>query len=202
MIKVFDNLLPPALVDRLEERLTSDNFYWFAMDNLSLGTQTPKNEFTFPDNYKHIESSGMTKPLFMDSLWYDPHDAYMMSRMIIDYVCEEENIDLHGIIRVKANMLTPNPASGATHDNAIHYPHLDVYNEHLVMVYYVNDSDGDTVIFNERWSEDAEQPVPLTIKQRIKPKKGRIVLFDGLHFHTSQSPKENDKRIILNINIV
>lgn len=201
MIKVYDNLLPSALVDRIEKTLTGEQFYWYALDNISLGGQKPKREFDFPAGYNYVESSGMSKPFWRDGLWYDPYDMYMMGRMIVDYFCEESGIDLNQLIRMKANLLTPHPNKQYSNKNCFHYPHIDFYNTHHVLVYYVSDSDGDTIIFNEKWdpSHDASI-VPLTIKEKISPKKGRIAYFDGLHYHTSQNPETYAERIILNIN--
>jgi hypothetical protein len=200
MIKVYDDLLPPALVDRIEATLLNDQFYWFALDNLSLGGQKVKREFIMPEGYKYVESPGMTKPFWRDGLWYDPYDMFMMSNMIIDYFSEASGIPANRLVRIKGNMLTPNP-NPEYDETAMHYPHIDFYNNHHVLVYYVNDSDGDTVIFNEKWSPEHDGSlIPLTIKERIAPKRGRIAYFDGLHYHTSTNPMHHGERVILNIN--
>ena len=200
MIQVYDNILPLALVDRIERTLTDENFHWFSLDDISLGGQKPKREFIFPDGWNHVESPGMTKPFWRDDLWFDPYDMYMMGRMIVDYFSDASGIPLNRFIRMKANMLTPNP-NPKSNEKSFHYPHIDFYNNHHVLVYYVNDSDGDTILFNEKWKpEDNGNLVPLTVKQTVTPKRGRIVYFDGLHYHTSQSPINSPERMILNIN--
>ena len=55
-------------------------------------------------------------------------------------------------------------------------PHIDLDegHEHTVVLYYVVTSDGDTVIYNERTESDT-----YTVKQRVTPKQGRVVIFDG-----------------------
>ena len=74
-------------------------------------------------------------------------------------------------------------------------PHYDNLNEHLVIIYYVNDSDGDTFIFeNDKY--------PLKIKKRVSPKAGRFVIFNGNHFHAGIHPKSNDYRIVINFNLM
>ena len=77
-------------------------------------------------------------------------------------------------------------------------PHIDIYNrKHLVVLYYVCDSDGDTVIYNER-EENKEQKY--TIKQTVTPKQGRVVLFDGCLMHTAEQPI-NNIRCVVNYNL-
>ena len=76
-------------------------------------------------------------------------------------------------------------------------PHIDLDpgDEHTVVLYYVNDSDGDTIIYNER-----EESSTYTEKQRVTPKQGRVVIFDGRQYHTAQQPS-NGTRCIVNYNL-
>ena len=61
--------------------------------------------------------------------------------------------------------------------------------DHYVCLYYVNDSEGDTIIFDNNKKEI----------QRITPKKGRIVFFDGSLEHCSTRPSTRT-RAVLNFN--
>ena len=75
-------------------------------------------------------------------------------------------------------------------------PHIDICDKiHIVGLYYVVDSDGDTIIYNERRESES-----YTIKQRVTPKQGRIVIFDGGLYHTAEQPL-NNTRCIINYNI-
>ena len=74
-------------------------------------------------------------------------------------------------------------------------PHIDTDDKHFVMLYYVCDSDGDTIIYNER-----EKSESYTIKKRVTPKQGRVVLFDGGFYHTAEQPNK-DKRCIINYDL-
>ena len=75
-------------------------------------------------------------------------------------------------------------------------PHIDIMDKnHIVGLYYVVDSDGDTIIYNER-----KESKTYTIKQRVTPKQGRIVIFDGGLYHTAEQPL-NNTRCIINYNI-
>ena len=75
-------------------------------------------------------------------------------------------------------------------------PHIDIHDRfHIVALYYVLDSDGDTIIYNER-----KESKEYTIKQKVSPKQGRIVIFDGGLYHTAEQPL-NNTRCIVNYNI-
>jgi hypothetical protein len=92
-------------------------------------------------------------------------------------------------------------------DVSNHNPHVDFYEPHLVGLYYVNDSDGDTVVFNETCDKvGLEQSVTyanqgkFTELARIAPKKGRMVFFDGTHYHASMHPRSHPQRIVVTFN--
>ena len=74
---------------------------------------------------------------------------------------------------------------------------------HFVMLYYVCDSDGDTHIYNEKTKFAACYPdseMKFTLKKKVSPKQGRVVLFNGIHWHTAQQPNHN-LRCIVNYNL-
>ena len=76
-------------------------------------------------------------------------------------------------------------------------PHIDLDegDEHIVVLYYVVSADGDTVIYNER-----TESLTYTEKQRVTPKQGRVVIFDGGQYHTAEQPT-NGTRCIVNYNL-
>lgn len=76
-------------------------------------------------------------------------------------------------------------------------PHIDLDEgeRHIVVLYYVQDSDGDTVIYNQRTESDT-----YTVKQKVTPKQGRVVIFDGGLYHTAQQAI-NKVRCIVNYNL-
>ena len=83
-------------------------------------------------------------------------------------------------------------------DGTIDSAHIDIYCnfDFIVALYYVCDSDGDTVIYNE-----TEESETYTIKQSITPKQGRMVIFDGKLFHAARQPINSNTRCIVNYNL-
>ena len=92
------------------------------------------------------------------------------------------------IMRAHVTMHDPNPEKfGVPHNY-----HRDQEVPHIVALYYVNDTDGDTFFVDEN---DHSK-----IIHRETPKKGKCVVFEGLHaFHASSSPSKTI-RSTLNIN--
>ena len=76
-------------------------------------------------------------------------------------------------------------------------PHIDINNKiHIVGLYYVVDSDGDTVIYNE-----TKESKTYTIKKSVTPKQGRMVIFDGSLYHAAKQPINSNTRCIVNYNL-
>ena len=85
------------------------------------------------------------------------------------------------------------------HNNYIHPPHIDIDTPHVACIVYVNDSDGDTVIYDHKtkWAKTYLETTNLPIRERVAPKAGRMVLFDGDYLHTGYSPSEHQTRILI-----
>ena len=55
----------------------------------------------------------------------------------------------------------------------------------LSMIYFVSDSDGDVIIYNEK-----EKCESYTIKKKISPKQGRVIILDGQLYRVDEEPNE------------
>ena len=91
------------------------------------------------------------------------------------------------IIRAKANLQTSNTK---TKKNKHSSPHVDMNEDHFVILYYVNNSDGKTVLFkkNKLW-------------KKVTPKQGRVLIFNGDIKHAAGCPIDNQVRAVININV-
>ena len=69
--------------------------------------------------------------------------------------------------------------------------HVDFSFPHLVLLYYVNTTDGDTVFYDQNQQ----------IVDRVSPRRGRCVLFDGSIKHAS-SVSTLSPRLVINNNIL
>ena len=84
--------------------------------------------------------------------------------------------------------------------------HIDLAFKHLIVLYYVNDTDGDTFIFDKKSDYEninlasVENQNELKVIKRVTPKKGRALVFDGNRYHSSSGPTK-DIRCIINFDI-
>jgi hypothetical protein len=91
--------------------------------------------------------------------------------------------------------------------------HIDKAEPHVTIIYYINDSDGDTLIFNDENNKHLKNIKQFMnndnfldfknfeLNKCISPKKGRVVVFDGNLWHYGKYPTKGERNII-NINLV
>ena len=120
----------------------------------------------------------------------DFHDLFIP---LLELACDTLEIPSARIIQGRSFLQFPLNLKSKEDDT----PHIDLDEgeRHIVVLYYVKDSDGDTIIYNERTESDT-----YTIKQKVTPKQGRVVIFDGGQYHTAQQAV-NTVRCIANYNL-
>ena len=120
----------------------------------------------------------------------DFHDLFIP---MLELACETLEVPSARIVQGRSFLQFPLNLDSKEDDT----PHIDIEEgeRHIVVLYYVVSSDGDTIIFNERTASDT-----YTIKQKVTPKQGRAVIFDGGLYHTAQQSK-NKIRCIVNYNL-
>ena len=169
ILQVFDDIIPLYQQDFIEKLLTNkvkDNkFCWMYNSNL-----------TTPSSNNTLEEVGFSRNLFS----YD--NIYSLLSPFYKF-CEIQNIIPYNLSNVRTFLQTPNP------NPSTQEPHTDQDKPHLVFLYYVKDSDGDTVFYDKNKK----------ILKKVTPKKGRVVSFDGSILHAGSSPSKST-RIIINVN--
>lgn len=77
-------------------------------------------------------------------------------------------------------------------------PHKDSQIAHDVYLYFPYDSDGDLTLYNE---DSVEMPEKFTVKATVSPKRNRLVIFDGKHWHSGGYPSIHDERVSINMRV-
>ena len=196
MIEV-GNLLPDNFLKEVKSILYGDKFPWFYYE--SVGSND--DEENIP---KHPQSRRV--PGFVHILVYTEDKGVVVNsecweiiKPISYFIADKCNIDFKDIIRCKVNMTTPLPDKDFNKDNFSipHVDHREINNK--TAIFYVDDSDGDTVIFNEIYNGSI--PESVTIKEKIVPKSNKVIVFDGNVYHAGSLPLNNKSRMTINFNL-
>jgi hypothetical protein len=195
MFKIIDNFFPAQVADQIEQLIRVDKIIKF--DDLPVNASYYNNTDT--SLYQHTKS--YTKILIRKNiLEYTP--AVDIMDMIIAQISTV--IKTRFVISsVRINYMNQSCAAPTLKYDV---PHIDIKNitdKMYTLIYYVNHSHGDTIIYKEtsRGSDyDYEYPASPTCLERIAPRKNRLLLFDTNHLHHGPGYCTED-RYVINLNI-
>ena len=169
-IEIYDNLVPPLIQNYIEDYITNKN-------NISVG---------FPLYYlDQLTSSNSIKDIGFSNLFFEIDKIITKDLALfltpLYSLSQSQNLIIDNLILGRVFLQTPTLNFGPQN------VHRDVGMPHWVCLYYVNDSDGDTIFYDKNNKEI----------NRVSPKKGRIAFFDGSIDHCGSKP-QNNTRIVIN----
>lgn len=201
---VIDDIIPKKTQDYIEYRCTHIENTWNYLPAITVNDDTKRNAKYTCNDIKFLDTAGLCNAFYYDHRVFDGSKEWLFENalFIIGAFVEKTGIDYNYISRMKVNMLTH-----STHkqydETFTNIPHVDTDGPHWTLLYYINDSDGDTILYDKRYEHsDNGTTIPLNIKARVSPKKGRLLAFDGLLYHSSSNPIAYDTRLNMNINII
>ena len=190
----IDDVIPKLYQDQIETEASADTMAWFF--NRESGRRVDVG--TSYGGFSHVayrfnnETASSLSPL-----------TALLLPLLYTF-CDKAGVPFKQLLRIRLGMFTQNAAGGPYHN-----AHVDFYLPHYNALYYVNDSDGDTFVFNETYDQvSLERSVEytrehkFTIARQISPKKGRMIGFDGKHYHASMHPKQSSHRIAIAFSFV
>lgn len=187
-IHIYDNIISKENQDKLETYFLSKDLNWNVGNNTSyLNVEFPQRVITSEDGI--------------------PDDIRSIILDIEKNVVSNLNTTILENYRYKINLLKSEDYSKSRNEND--GIHIDRNQHHISMVYYINDSEGDTKFY--QLLEGERKDIIRYISQKeyhrfsefksIPPKKGTVVVFNGLIPHRSSYPKTGN-RCIINFNTV
>jgi len=194
-MQVFDNVLTLEEANETKKAIINSNFPFYIGDGgltYGSGTVSPDmyEEHGYDPNVKdHLHfvhdviqwEEETNKPVITSS-------ADELCVNLLNKLMKHIGEDSYEIYRVKINL---SPQHKRPEDTYC-VPHTDMVRKHMVVIYYVNDSDGPTYLF-----EDDGR----TIIKKVEPKKGRFVMFDGSTKHAGSHPINNTFRVVINYDV-
>ena len=172
-IKIIDSFA--NIKEQLEiiQKIKGD--YTHGFDHTSVSKKDKHTEFTI-DYPQFVKSIFHTRPSCLIDNTFFPLTYYLLHK---------NNLSNNFIDRIKINTTFPYPNNTKEKHGPIHQ---DFNSGGLSIIYYINNSDGDTIFFNENLKE---------IK-RISPKQGRAVVFDSNINHAACCPINSPYRQVIN----
>lgn len=175
---IIDNVLPEYYADELEREIGSEEkFPWYF------------NSKTISKDFGHEQISGFTHGLYVNDKINS--SAYNLVKEAVDIIFKKIEIDtsskfqIKRIHRIQANLLIPTLINDKQKSNLFHVD--DNRENYVSIIYYINDSDGDTVITEPN------------VTHHIKPKKNKCIYFPSNILHRPGLPTKTKRRMVLNI---
>jgi hypothetical protein len=188
----IDNFIPVDYQNHLLETFTGWEFPWVLNKNMVSGDKPFVGSAKNPPGFNHF--------------FYEKNapvsNFFQLVYPLVLSITSQADVPFNRLYRMRANMTLAN-GEGAL------LPHIDSFHPHWNAIYYVNDSDGDTIIYNETNDEFDPGPADIekiksgkfTEKLRVTPKKGKLLAFNGKYYHTASFCKESPYRCLININL-
>ena len=166
-MKIIENCIPKDKQQKIINAMLKDNFPWFYQSDI---TDKTKNNQGRPGLCHSFVDRGEIVSPFVNVVVpilepYTKKPVYQ-ARTFLQFPL---NLELYG----KDN------------DTA----HVDLPDPHTVYLYYVVDSDGDTLFFKDK-----------KIVKKVTPKQGTLVIFDGETYHSAEQPRKH-VRCVVNFDI-
>lgn len=194
-IIIIDDYLPYPIFENIRNLVFSQKFPWFYLEDVTHESDlNSKNYSGFSNLVYDDQDNGPSE-------YFDLMLPIFLNLKLIDGINPEH------LIRMRYGMYLKTDISER------HHPHIDFLSDHnhIVALYYLNDNDGETYIFNEKYDPEISSEesyyqntdnLTFTLKNKIKPKENRLLIFNGKLFHASSSPTNVERRVALNINFI
>jgi hypothetical protein len=196
--QIFDNFLDPTDFEELAEAVLGEKFPWFYKECASADPR-----LNLPNNQNQaIETWGLDHTVYEKETGIESF-AFVIFEALFKKLEHTFELSFNQLIR--ARLGAKFPKVGFTSEN-YNLPHVDYMFPHETLIFYFNDTDGDTRIFDQVGSYPVKNdfrenwPTEFTTKARVIPKANRLLWIDGLQYHTASNPIYGNKRVVLNIN--
>lgn len=170
-MKLIKGTLPHYLQKQIIDFICNSYFPWFWNETTVIGETNAYGGFTHCLYNK-------------DKKEFDEKSCVFANDLLKNVIDQVKVIELQ---RAQINFLCNINIDDSYEKNNIHTDHIQ--DEYLTFLYYVLDSDGDTVLYDKDNHEI----------EKISPKQGKYIIFKSNTLHRASPPIKNKKRIVINI---
>jgi hypothetical protein len=179
------NFLTKEELKTINEYVLNNNFPWF----FQKAATTEKFPFFSHGLYKRYD-------VFKEDPIENSEAVSFFKPMLMRF-CKNKKIKINKIARGTLN-LSYHHGTYASGD-----PHVDHEYDHKVFMIYLNNVEGDTLIYDKINNKKKyvipieEIKKPFKIIKRIKPEQGKAVCWDGNYFHAASFCPPGKIRVVL-----
>lgn len=188
-ILIFDNVVSSVYQNFIQERIMDDrNFPWYYTPNITKRTSG--------ENTLDLDNAGFGHTFYNKNGVQSKIYEFLLPLMYES--CSKINFTP---TKLHFGRIFMTLTSNNTKHNLFH---VDLVIPHLVVLYYINDSTGPTIITNNTILDVDQDTINnlehIEVIKTIEPKKGRAVVFDGKYYHASTHPRAG-RRCVINFDI-
>jgi len=213
---VIDNALDKDLFLSIKNTLFDENFIWdyWPMGKIYLDYDATYDWFYDEESKKFVNKSPNSDAFFHMAMINNNciSEVGKLCEKAILQIAEKNNFIIKNILRIRPSMLLKNIK------NYVNMPHVDDIVSHKVGILYLNDCDGETALYNQKYEQlernkDYKKHLLIPEKykkiissggfsfsEKVSSKENRFLIFDGDTFHSSVSPTNVSKRVVINFN--
>jgi len=196
--RIFDNFLDQDNFEELSSAVLGDKFPWFYKEHASADPS-----LNIPNNSKlALETWGLDHTVYEKERGVESF-AFVLFEELFKKI--ESTFEFKFDQLIRARLGAKFSKIDFTSDN-YNLPHVDYWYPHETLIFYFNDADGDTRIFDQWYqyptTRDFRQnwPAEFTTQARVTPRANRLLWLNGLQFHTASNPIQTTKRVVINMN--
>jgi len=186
----IEDVIPVAFQNTIEKILMGKSFPFY------LNTETVNYVSDGDNSDLYWDKNTQDAPQFVHMVVQNESqisEYWSVLRPLLYFIISKTNIEF-SVDRCKINLNHANSKFA----NSSHYPpHKDPAKPgDMVAIYYVNDCDGDTLLFKE--PKDNCTDGEYEIIKRVSPKKGKVVVFPANTVHCGTPPQSSEVRCVIN----
>jgi hypothetical protein len=177
----IDDFIPIYYQNILEKFFLGDYLNWEEQKNISNIGNSERVGY-------HSLIGSMTTDFF-----YPENQAYQFTLPVALLAFQSVGIEISNVAMLRAFKTEPLYSDPEP-------VHVDIDIDHWVCLYYPHNVDGETIFMKEKFPDvslEQSSSYNFTEYMRVKPKKGRAVVFRGNRYHSSYRSKDKT-RIVVN----
>lgn len=187
----MDNALPKLIFNKLQSFVFSGRMDWHYTGTAFKGANEDDIfSFSFYNNiifgqYREKNIADLVEDCFL-------------------FLMDKTGQNFKELARARIGLIMPTPHP------VIHDPHVDYEQSHRTALLYLNDADGNTLLYNEMYDPKSGTNShdyfrlglnkSVTVAAESTPEANKFLWFDGLRYHSSTSPTQTARRVAINFN--